>query len=285
MFYQPSHCCARRSPLAPTDLRMLIFSLAYLSWRLSKAVTSSFPVTDLPCFLRKCCSRTEAHSFSTARLCCDVNLDAFSNACFTNMSITVWHLKRRITNHSSNSDNNNKVQKGKALYFLPWNFVTACSDLQACNQSFSFRPEKFLVLQGICVFFCHLCFTIFLHITGDPCIQPKGIRLSFGHVLCCLSISTVLHSLLFKSSCFFSVIFLSCYRKIRYSLLYLSSSLGKLKQTNKTNVYETLWKPQRMMVQHNNIHIFFWINVKVLFIRTKCIWATMKASENDGSTQ
>lgn len=91
--YQPSHCWARRSPLPPTAWRILIFSLAYFCCSHSKAFTSSFPVTDFPFFLRVCCSRIEAQSFSMASLCRDVNLATLSWACFTKMSMTVWHLK------------------------------------------------------------------------------------------------------------------------------------------------------------------------------------------------
>ena len=91
---QPSHCSARRV-LPPTEWRMLIFSVEYFCCSHSKPFTSSFPDTDFPCFLRVCCSLMEAHSFSIAFLCFDVKWLTLSNACFTVMSITVWHLKAR----------------------------------------------------------------------------------------------------------------------------------------------------------------------------------------------
>lgn len=83
-------------PTASNSMTNAYLLICILLLKHSKAFTSSFPLTDFPCFLRVCCSRMEAQRFSTASLCFDVNLNTLSTACFTRISITVLHLKEEF---------------------------------------------------------------------------------------------------------------------------------------------------------------------------------------------
>lgn len=88
--FQPSHCSADRPPPDPTALRMLIFSPAYLACSRSNGVASE---VVLPCFRRICWSRTLCQSAWIVSLWAKVNLQRFSCACFTVISMIVCALQ------------------------------------------------------------------------------------------------------------------------------------------------------------------------------------------------